>query len=120
MTPQELPISGRVRARPIASRPQFFFGAFAPRNNPKIAIAVMCENAGFGSQTAAPIASLLIEKYLNDTIADGERKKKEEEMTNKKCIPKLMQEAIDKMEAAKKHRLDSINGLIEIKSEAEA
>ncbi|MFX6266182.1 penicillin-binding transpeptidase domain-containing protein, partial [Acinetobacter baumannii] len=41
-----------------------FFGAFAPRENPKIAIAVMCENAGFGSQTAAPIASILIEKYL--------------------------------------------------------
>jgi penicillin-binding protein 2 len=40
-----------------------FFGAFAPRDNPKIAIAVMCENAGFGAATAAPIASLLIEKY---------------------------------------------------------
>ena len=96
-----------------------FFGAFAPRENPKIAIAVMCENAGFGSQTAAPIASLLIEKFLNDTIADGERKKKEEEMTNKKCIPKLMQLAIDKMEAAKKHKQDSIAGLIEMNSEKE-
>jgi penicillin-binding protein 2 len=94
-----------------------FFGAFAPRDNPKIAIAVMCENAGFGSQTAAPIASLLIEKYLNDTIAAGSRKKLEEDMTNKKCIPKLMQQAIDKMEAARQHRLDSINGLIELNSE---
>jgi penicillin-binding protein 2 len=93
-----------------------FFGAFAPRENPKIAIAVICENAGFGSQTAAPIASLMIEKYLNDTISE-KRKKVEEDMTNKKCIPKLMQEAIDLMEAAKKHRLDSINGLIEINSE---
>ncbi len=94
-----------------------FFGAFAPRDNPKIAIAVMCENAGFGSQTAAPIASLLIEKYLNDTIAAGARKKLEEEITNKKAIPKLMQQAIDKMEAARQHRLDSINGLIELNSE---
>jgi penicillin-binding protein 2 len=96
-----------------------FFGAFAPRENPKIAIAVMCENAGFGSQTAAPIASLLIEKFLNDTIAVGEREKLQEKMENKKCIPKLMQEAIDKMEAAKKAKQDSINGLIEIKSEIE-
>jgi penicillin-binding protein 2 len=94
-----------------------FFGAFAPRNNPKIAIAVMCENAGFGSQTAAPIASLLIEKYLNDTIADGERKKKEEEITNKKCIPKLMQLAIDQMEAARKAKQDSINGIFEMDKE---
>lgn len=44
------------------------FVAFAPRDNPKIAIAVFVENAGFGSSYAAPIASLLIEKYLTDTI----------------------------------------------------
>lgn len=45
------------------------FVAFAPRDNPKIAIAVFVENAGFGSSYAAPIASLLIEKYLTDTIS---------------------------------------------------
>jgi penicillin-binding protein 2 len=45
------------------------FVAFAPRINPKIAIAVVVENAGFGSTYAAPIASLMIEKYINDTIA---------------------------------------------------
>jgi penicillin-binding protein 2 len=44
-----------------------FFG-FAPRDNPKIAIAVYVENAGWGSSYAAPIASLMIEKYLR---ADG-------------------------------------------------
>lgn len=44
------------------------FIAFAPRDNPKIAISVICENAGYGSTWAAPIASLMIEKYLNDTI----------------------------------------------------
>jgi penicillin-binding protein 2 len=42
--------------------------AFAPKNNPKIAIAVFVENAGFGAMTAAPIAHLMIEKYLKDTI----------------------------------------------------
>lgn len=40
------------------------FFAFAPRDNPKIAIAVFVENAGFGATWAAPIASLMIEQYL--------------------------------------------------------
>ncbi len=45
------------------------FVGFAPRDNPKIAVAVFIENAGFGATFAAPIAGLLIEKYLNDSIA---------------------------------------------------
>lgn len=44
------------------------FVAFAPKDDPKIAIAVYVENAGFGSTFAAPIASLLIEKYLTGDI----------------------------------------------------
>ena len=44
------------------------FVAFAPMENPKIAIAVMIENGGFGSAIAGPIASLLIEKYLRQKI----------------------------------------------------
>jgi penicillin-binding protein 2 len=40
------------------------FFAFAPKDNPKIAIAVFVENAGFGATWAAPIASLMIEQYL--------------------------------------------------------
>lgn len=44
------------------------FFAFAPRENPKIAIAVFVENAGYGSTWAAPIASMLVEDYLTDTI----------------------------------------------------
>jgi len=45
------------------------FFAFAPRENPQIALAVYVENAGFGGQIAAPIAGLMIEKYLNDSIS---------------------------------------------------
>lgn len=45
------------------------FFAFAPRENPKIAIAVFVENAGYGGTWAAPIASMLVEKYLKDTIS---------------------------------------------------
>ncbi|MGE5393718.1 MAG: penicillin-binding protein 2 [Candidatus Saccharibacteria bacterium] len=45
------------------------FVAFAPKNNPKIAICVFIQNAGFGATYAAPIAGLVMEKYLNDSIA---------------------------------------------------
>ncbi|PPL02116.1 penicillin-binding protein 2 [Parapedobacter indicus] len=44
------------------------FFAFAPRENPKIAIAVVVENAGYGGVWAGPIASMLVEQYLKDTI----------------------------------------------------
>jgi len=45
------------------------FVAFAPRDNPKIAIAVVVENSGEGSKWAAPIASFIVEKYLRDSIS---------------------------------------------------
>ena len=45
------------------------FMAFAPKDNPQIAIAVYVENSGFGATWAVPIASLMIEKYLHKSIA---------------------------------------------------
>ena len=45
------------------------FIAFAPRDNPKIAIAVVVENAGYGSTWSAPIASLMVEKYIKKSIS---------------------------------------------------
>ena len=59
------------------------FIAFAPRENPRIAISVVCENAGFGSTWAAPIASLMIEKYLKRKVT---RKDVEERMINGNLI----------------------------------
>lgn len=44
------------------------FVCFAPRENPKIAIAVVVENAGFGATWAGPIAAIMMEKFLNDTL----------------------------------------------------
>ena len=44
------------------------FVAFAPRENPKIAVAVFVENGYWGARWAAPIASLVIEKYLNGNV----------------------------------------------------
>jgi penicillin-binding protein 2 len=52
------------------------FIAFAPMNNPKIAIAVFVENAGFGGTWAGPIASLMIEKYLKRKVSDKDKEKR--------------------------------------------
>lgn len=45
------------------------FVAFAPKDEPRIAICVYVENGVWGARYAAPIASLIIEKYLNDSIS---------------------------------------------------
>ena len=45
------------------------FICFAPKDNPKIAVAAYVENGGFGATWAAPIASLLTEMYLNREIS---------------------------------------------------
>ncbi|MEY3504788.1 MAG: hypothetical protein RL349_1384 [Bacteroidota bacterium] len=52
------------------------FFAFAPINKPKIAIAVFVENAGWGGTWAAPIASLIIEKYLKGKVSDLDKEKR--------------------------------------------
>ena len=51
-----------------AGRDHSTFLSFAPKDNPKIAISVYVEHGGFGSAAALPIASLLEEFYLTDTI----------------------------------------------------
>lgn len=61
------------------------FMGFAPYNNPKIAVAVYVENAGFGATYGVPIGSLIIEKYLKGDIAP-ERKYLEERMLNSNTI----------------------------------
>ncbi|MFQ3296268.1 MAG: penicillin-binding protein 2 [Polaribacter sp.] len=55
--------------------------AFAPKDNPKIAIAIFVENGGYGSTIAAPITSLMIEKYLNGKISKA-TKYREDRMLN--------------------------------------
>ncbi|MFN6373823.1 MAG: penicillin-binding protein 2 [Chitinophagia bacterium] len=46
-----------------------WFVCFAPRENPKIAVAVIVENAGFGATWAGPMAGLIMEKFLKDTLS---------------------------------------------------
>ncbi|MFC4738805.1 penicillin-binding protein 2 [Flavobacterium ponti] len=52
------------------------FVAFAPKDNPKIAIAVLVENGYWGNRWAGPIATLMIEKYLKGEISRTDLEKK--------------------------------------------
>lgn len=61
------------------------FMGFAPMNNPKIAICVYVENAGFGATYGVPIGSLMMEMYLNGEISP-QRKYLEERMLNSNTI----------------------------------
>ncbi len=75
-------IAGRV----IKLNNHSVFVCFAPRESPKIAIAVIVENGGYGAAQAGQIASLLVEKYLNDTISTA-RLALEDEITNRNLMP---------------------------------
>ena len=57
------------------------FICFAPKDNPKIAVAAYVENAGFGATWALPVASLMLERYINGEISEA-RKPMEEHMLN--------------------------------------
>jgi penicillin-binding protein 2 len=79
------------------------FVCFAPRENPKIAIAVAVENAGFGATWAAPMASLMIEKYLNDTLR-AERLKEVDRIAGTNLMPKYLEREQYKADSARAFR----------------
>lgn len=76
-----------------------WFVCFAPRENPTIAIAVIVENAGFGATWATPMASLMMEKYLRDTLSAARWKEVERIEGTEIILP------VVKM---KRRRLDSL------------
>ena len=78
-------ICGKTGTSENSGEDHSVFFAFAPRENPKIAIAVYVENAGFGGDIAAPIASLMIEKYINGEIS-ARKQYLEDRMLNLKLI----------------------------------
>jgi penicillin-binding protein 2 len=82
-------------------RDHSFFAAFAPRQNPTIAIACIVENGGFGGTVAAPIVSLMIEKYLHDTISKA-RQPWIERYAGMRIIPARVQAEIDKADSVRR------------------
>ncbi len=90
------------------------FVAFAPREDPKIAIAVCVENAGYGATWAGAISALVMQKYITDTIPKY-RKALENKMMKSKVIPKFiyqldsLEKQADRLRAIEKQRVtDSI------------
>ena len=59
------------------------FICFAPKDNPKIAVAAYIENAGFGATWALPVASLMLEKYLNGEISPARQYLEDRLMTTR-------------------------------------
>lgn len=90
------------------------FVAFAPRENPKIAIAVVVENSGEGAHWAAPIASFIVEKYLRGTISPRESGISVEYFANANRLPdsalyysRFRKKVLPK-DTAKKQKADSL------------
>ncbi|MBR3528552.1 MAG: penicillin-binding protein 2 [Bacteroidales bacterium] len=64
----DIDVCGKTGTAQNIGKDHSVFIAFAPKDNPKIAVAVYVENAGAGGSWAAPIASLVIEKYIRGEV----------------------------------------------------
>ena len=73
---KDIIVCGKTGTAQNSGEDHSVFIAFAPKDDPKIAIAVFVENAGFGSTFAAPVASLMIEKYLKGEITNKWQEKR--------------------------------------------
>ncbi len=81
-----------------------WFVCFAPRENPKIAVAVIVENAGFGATWAGPMAGLIMEKYLKDTLS-AERWKEVERIESQEIILPIVKAKRNRLDSLKRERL---------------
>lgn len=79
-----------------------FFVAFAPKEDPKIAVCVVVENAGYGATWAAPIASLLMEKYLTDSIAGPRRQAEVDRIANVSIVPARIRYEINRRDSIRR------------------
>lgn len=76
------------------------FIAFAPKDNPKIVVAVYVENGGFGSTYAGPIASLVIEKYIRRHIEGQARLAMQDQMFKANLLQNVPKYTVAKPQAA--------------------
>jgi membrane peptidoglycan carboxypeptidase len=84
-----------------------WFVCFAPRENPKIAVAVVVENAGFGATWAGPRASLIVEKYLNDTLRPH-RLKEVDRIASKEIILPVIRQKRQRLDSIRRTRMEAI------------
>ncbi|HOT15693.1 MAG TPA: penicillin-binding transpeptidase domain-containing protein, partial [Bacteroidales bacterium] len=78
-------VCGKTGTAQNAGKNHSIFIAFAPKDNPQIAIAAVVENSGYGATWAAPVVSLMIEKYLTRKV---KRPELEKEIMESKLIDK--------------------------------
>ncbi|MCU0345576.1 MAG: penicillin-binding protein 2 [Saprospiraceae bacterium] len=85
----DIPVAGKTGTvqNPHGEDHSTFIG-FGPVDEPKIAIAVYVENAGGGGKFAAPISTLLMEKYLRGSISESRKRREKEMMTANLMEPK--------------------------------
>ncbi|HEY2583437.1 MAG TPA: penicillin-binding protein 2 [Mucilaginibacter sp.] len=99
------------------------FVAFAPRDNPKIAIAVIVENSGEGAHWAAPIASFVVEKYLKGSVSQRESGITPQEFINANKLPEinsyiiLKSKLLTRQDSIKKFKRDSVLRIITKRNE---
>jgi penicillin-binding protein 2 len=97
----------RVGGKKIQLEDHSIFVAFAPKDNPKIAIAILVENGGYGATIAGPIASLMIEKYLKGKITRTDLEKRILEKSLKNEYQRFTKKNMDSLMNAKKKEVDS-------------
>ena len=69
--PDSIPSGGKTgTVQNPAGKDHAIFIGFAPLDDPKIAVAVVVENAGFGATWACPVATMMMEKYLTDSVSN--------------------------------------------------
>jgi len=95
---------GIIHGKRVKLDDHSWFVAFAPREAPRIAIAVIVENAGFGATWAGPIASLLIEKYLTDSLR-SERLAEVERIAAKEILLPVIKQKRKRMDSLWRARL---------------
>lgn len=75
---KDFAICGKTGTAENAGHDHSAFMAFAPMNNPKVAVSVYVENGGFGADLAAPLASIVIEQAVNGHLSAASKKKAEQ------------------------------------------
>jgi len=69
----DIEVCGKTGTAENKGKSHSLFMAFAPKDDPKVAVSIIIENGGWGATYAVPIGRLMIEKYLNGAIAESSR-----------------------------------------------
>lgn len=90
--------AGKTGTSQVSQGPDHsLFVIIAPVENPKIVVAVVVENGVWGARWAAPIASLVAEKYLFGEVEKGSRKSLENRMIKGDLTPTYRKMEIDRL-----------------------